>query len=114
VDAGDLRLPEARRHAYCADHSVDLLVELKKIETKGMNETARRTKQRCGKVFRHAIGLGHQVRDLTPYLRGLLEVPDVEHHAALTDPRQIGELLLDIDSYDGRFITRCALRFEPG
>ena len=91
----------------------DLLVELKKIEAKGMNETARRTKQRCGKVFRHAIGLGHKVRDLTPDLRGLLEAPDVEHHAALTDPRKVGELLLDIDSYDGRILTRCALRFEP-
>jgi integrase len=53
------------------------------------------------------------VRDLTPDLRGLLEAPDVEHHAALTDPRKVGELLLDIDSYDGRIITRCALRFEP-
>jgi integrase len=91
----------------------ELLVELKKIEAKGMNETARRTKQRCGKVFRHAIGLGHKVRDLTPDLRGLLEAPQVEHHAGLTDPRQVGELLLDIDGYTGRFVTRCALRFEP-
>ena len=91
----------------------DLLVELKKIEAKGLNETARRTKQRCGKVLRHAIGLGHAVRDLTPDLRGLLEAPQVEHHAALTDPRHIGELLLDIDSYDGRFITRSAPRLEP-
>jgi integrase len=91
----------------------ELLVELKKIEAKGMNETARRTKQRCGKVFRHAIGLGHKVRDLTPDLRGLLEAPQVEHHAALTDPRQVGQLLLDIDTYEGRVITGCALRLEP-
>ena len=88
----------------------ELLVELKKIEAKGLLETARRTKQRCGKVFRHAIGLGHDIRDITPDLRGLLEAPQVEHHAALNDPRKIGELLLDIDCYDGRFITRCALR----
>jgi integrase len=79
----------------------------------GMHETARRTKQRCGKVFRHAIGLGQQVRDITVDLRGLLEPPTVEHHAALTDPRQVGELLLDLDTYEGRFITRCALRLEP-
>ena len=91
----------------------ELLVELKKIEMKGLNETARRTKQRCGKVFRHAIGLGHPVRDITTDLRGLLEAPIVEHHAALTDPRQVGELLLDIDDYQGRFVTRCALRLEP-
>jgi hypothetical protein len=40
----------------------ELLVELKKIELKGLLETARRTKQRCGKVFRQGIGLGHPVR----------------------------------------------------
>jgi hypothetical protein len=33
-------------------------------------------------VFRHAIGLGHDVRDITPDLHGLLEAPQVEHHAA--------------------------------
>src|SRR3569833_409852 len=31
----------------------ELLTVLKKIETKGLLETARRTKQRCGQVFRH-------------------------------------------------------------
>lgn len=91
----------------------DLLVELKKIEAKGMYETARRTKQRFGKVLRHAVGLGHQVRDFTPDLRGLLEPPQSEHHAALTDPRHVGELLLDIDAYTGRFVTKCALRLNP-
>jgi integrase len=91
----------------------ELLVELKKIEAKGHLETARRTKQRCGQIFRHAIGLGHDIRDITPDLRGLLEAPQVEHHAALTDPRKVSELLLDIDRYEGRFISRCALRIEP-
>lgn len=79
-----------------------------------MNETARRAKQRCGKMIRHVIGLGHQVRDLTPDLRGLLEVPQVEHHAALTDPRQVGAVLLETEAYEGRFITGCALRLAPG
>jgi hypothetical protein len=68
----------------------ELLVELKKIEARGLNETARRTKQRCGKVFRHAIGLGHKVRDLTPDVRGLLEAPQVEHHAGLADRSSSG------------------------
>lgn len=37
--------------------SQELLAVLKKIETKGLLETARRTKQRCGQVFRHGIGI---------------------------------------------------------
>jgi hypothetical protein len=53
----------------------ELLVVLKKIETKGLLETARRTKQRCGQVFRHGIGLGYCPRDITIDMRGLLEAP---------------------------------------
>jgi integrase-like protein len=39
-----------------------LLVVLKKIESWGLNETARRTKQRYVQVFRHGIGLGRRAR----------------------------------------------------
>lgn len=91
----------------------ELLVELRKIEEKGLNETARRTKQRCGRIFRHGIGLGYPIRDITPDLRRLLEAPQVEHHAGLTDPRAVGELLLDFDGYTGKYVTRCALKFQP-
>jgi hypothetical protein len=36
--------------------SLQLFAVLKKIEAKGLLETARRTKQRRGQVFRHGIG----------------------------------------------------------
>jgi hypothetical protein len=36
----------------------ELLMVLKQIELKGLRHTARRAKQRCSRVFRHAIGLG--------------------------------------------------------
>jgi hypothetical protein len=72
-----------------------------------------RARSSCGAVFRHAIGLRHLVRDITVDLRGLLEPPTVEHHAAITDPKRAGELLLDIDDYSGRLVTRCALRLLP-
>jgi integrase len=40
-------------------------------------------------------------------------VPKEKHHASLTDPKQIGELLRAIDGYEGTFITKCALRLAP-
>ena len=89
------------------------MVVLKKIETKGLHETARRTKQRCGQVFRHGIGLGYAQRDITVDLRGLLEAPIVEHHASITDPAKVGALLRAIDGYTGRVATVCALRLTP-
>jgi len=90
-----------------------LLVELKKIEASGMHETARRTKQRCGKVFRHGIGLGVCKHDVSTDLRGLLEPPTVKHHASITEPRDIAPLLRAIDAYTGKLITRIALQLAP-
>jgi integrase len=91
----------------------ELLTTLKKIEEKGFYESARRAKQKCGQVFRHAVGLGFDCRDLTADLKGLLTPPVVKHHAALTDPAEIGELLLRIDGYTGRDATRLALQLAP-
>jgi integrase len=93
--------------------SQELLVVLMKIETQGLLETARRTKQRCGQVFRHGIGLGYCARDITVDLRGLLEAPTVEHHASITDPREVGGLLRAIEKYSGRRLTRLALTLSP-
>jgi integrase len=93
--------------------SQDLLVVLKKIETQGLLETARRTKQRCGQVFRHGIGLGYCTRDITLDLGGLLEPPIVEHYASITEPHQVGHLLRSIEAYSGRRLTQLALRLSP-
>ncbi len=35
------------------------------------------------------------------------------HFASITDPKAIGELLRDLDGYQGAFVTRCALRLSP-
>jgi integrase len=91
----------------------ELLAVLKKIETLGMLETARRTRQRCGQVFRHGIGLGYCSRDITVDLKGLLEAPIVEHHASITNPREVGGLLRAIEQYSGRELTRLALKLSP-
>jgi integrase len=90
----------------------ELLMVLKKIETAGMHESARRAKQRCGQVFRHAVGLGYPTRDITVDLRGLLEAPVVAHRAAIKDPAEVGVLLRAIEGYGGRQATRLALKLS--
>ena len=91
----------------------ELLTVLKKIEGDDMHESARRAKQRCGQVFRHAIGLGFATRDITLDLRGLLEAPIVTHRAAIKDPAKVGALLRALDRYSGREETRLALKLAP-
>lgn len=88
----------------------ELLMVLQQIELKGLRETARRAKQRCSRVFRHAIGLGYIERDITEDLRGLLEPPHVRHRPGITDPARLGELLRAIDGYTGREVVGLALK----
>jgi integrase len=90
--------------------SCELLRVLKLIELKGLRYTALRAKQRCSRVFRHAVGLGYVERDITTSLRGLLEPPRVRHRPGITDPRRLGELLYAIDRYAGREIIGIALK----
>jgi integrase len=90
-----------------------LLQTMRRIEARGAIETAHRALQACGQVFRYAIATGRAERDPTPDLRGALKPVLVEHMAAITDPKRVGELLRAIESYKGMPITRAALQLAP-
>jgi integrase len=49
-----------------------LLTNLRRIENRGAIETAHRTHQICGKIFRYAIATRHAERDTAADLRGAL------------------------------------------
>jgi hypothetical protein len=49
---------------------LELLNVFRRLEARGKHETAHRTKQRCGQVFRYAVATGRALRDLTQDLRG--------------------------------------------
>lgn len=91
----------------------ELLSVLRRIEERGAVETAHRAHQNCGQIFRYAIATGRAERDPSPDLRGALPAVKQTHHAAITDPKAIGELLRAIDGYQGYFVTKCALRLAP-
>ena len=91
----------------------EILFVLRKVEDRGRYETARRLRSVIGAVFRYAIATGRAVADPTYALRGALVSPSPAHHAALTDPDQVGELLRAIDGYDGQPVTHAALRLAP-
>jgi len=90
----------------------DLLMALRAIESRGTHETAHRTKQRCGQIFRFAVATGRATRDITVDLRGALAPVVSKNHAAITDPTKIGALLRAIDSYDGHRMTGIALKLS--
>lgn len=91
----------------------EILKLLRRIEDRGAYETAHRTKQRCGQIFRYAIATGRAKHDPTADLRGALTPVTVTHRAAITDPVQIGALLRAIDDYTGSFVVRTAMKLAP-
>lgn len=91
----------------------ELLSALRRIESRGAIETAHRILQTCGQVFRYAIATGRTERNTAADLRGALSPYRSKHHASITDPIQIGKLLRAMDSYEGHFITKCALKLAP-
>jgi integrase len=91
----------------------ELLAVLRRLERRGKHETAHRTKQRCGQVFRYAIATGRAMRDVSADLRGALAPVVTKNHAAIIEPRKIGALLRAIDSYIGHPPTQAALKLAP-
>src|SRR5207342_3877816 len=55
--------------------ALELLDALRKVEKRGVIETARRLRQTCGQVFRYAIATGRAKYDPSTALRGALGSP---------------------------------------
>ncbi len=91
----------------------DILKIIRRVESRGAPETARRIQTLIGQVFRYAVATGRAERDPTGDLKGALPQPLKKHHAAITDPKDVAPLLRAIDGYNGHFVVRCALRLAP-
>lgn len=91
----------------------EMLQLLKRVEARGVLETAHRILQYCGQIFRYAVITGRANQDVTAYLKGALKPVPRQHHASITDPRKVGQLLRDIDAYEGSFVVKCALKLLP-
>jgi integrase len=93
--------------------SPELLAVLRRIESRGVIESARRIKIICGQVFRYSVATGRAKYDPSASLKkDVLRTPETKHMASITDPKEIPALLRAIDSYQGSFIVKCALQFQ--
>jgi integrase len=91
----------------------DVLGALRLIEARGAIESAHKIKQLCGQVFRFAVASGLTDRDVTVDLRGALSAVPEAHYAAITEPKQAGELLRSIYAYSGHPYAVAALKLAP-
>lgn len=91
----------------------EVLGALRRIEAKGLHETAGRARAMVGAVSRYAIATGRSSGDPTQALRGALITPKVKHRATIIEPRGIGELMRAIDGYRGVPQVEAALKLLP-
>lgn len=91
----------------------EILAVLRRIESRGVIETAHRTKESCGQVFRFAIAEGKATSDPTRDLKGALRTPLSKNMAAITKPAELARLLRALDGYQGTLIVRTALALAP-
>ena len=90
-----------------------LLEVVKRVEKSGKLETAHRTLQTAGQVFRYAVQTGRAIRDVTADLKSALPPATVKHMAAFTEPKDVGDFLRSIEGYKGTFTVQCALKLAP-
>lgn len=91
----------------------DVLAALRKIEARGAVASAKRVNQYCGQVFRYAVATGSAERDVTQDLKGAFAKAPAKHFAAITDPKQAGDLMRSIYAYTGHPQVVAALKFSP-
>ena len=97
-----LLYPHIGKDAVSTLEPPEVLDVLRRIESRGRHETAHRCRALVGKVMRYAIATGRAQRDPAADLRDALASVTVDHHAAITKPARVGELLRAIDGYRGR------------
>ncbi|GAB5452306.1 MAG: tyrosine-type recombinase/integrase [Halioglobus sp.] len=92
----------------------ELLVALRRIEGRGANDIAHRAKQIAGQVFRYAVATGRAERDPSGDLKGALKPRrKKKHHAAITDPAEVGRLLVAMEGFQGTAVVKTALLLSP-
>lgn len=92
---------------------VELLAELRKVESKGHLEAARQVRAFASRVFCYGVATTRCKHDVAAPLVKALTTPTVTHRAAILDPVKVGGLLRSIDAFDGQITTKLALRLAP-
>ncbi|MDR1968026.1 MAG: integrase arm-type DNA-binding domain-containing protein [Burkholderiaceae bacterium] len=101
--------PWLGRRPIVAVEAPELLAVLRRMEARGIVETAHRVKDACGQVFRYGISTGVCTRNPAADLRDALKPVLTRHYPAIIAPQQVGVLLRAMLDYRGTPTVRAAL-----
>ena len=88
----------------------ELLDVIRKVEQRGVLETARRLRQSCGQIFRYAIVTGRAKHDPSTDLRGTFRARARKRGHKAMSRDELPHFLRALEAYDGDPRTRIALR----
>lgn len=91
----------------------ELLAELRKIEKRGVIDTARRARQIASQLFTYAIATGRAERNIANDLVGTLKTVPTKNRSAITDPVLLGKLLRDMEDSTSGIVVKTAMRLTP-
>jgi integrase len=89
----------------------EILTMLRRVEDRGAIETAKRLKQCVGSIFDFAIAEGNAKLNPAASVGAALQPNKKKRHHPTIKPAEVPELLRRIDTYDGEYLTRIALKF---
>lgn len=90
----------------------EVLSTLRRIEARGAIDTTHRVKSILDNVFRFAIATGRATRNPAADVGVALQTTVKGHHPAITDAQRFGQMMRDIETYTGSYITRAALKIS--
>ena len=90
-----------------------LLEVCRRIEDRGVIETAHRALQDSSQVFAYAMATDKIDRNPAAKLKTVLRQPEPKNFSAITDPARFGQLLRACDKYAATPVVRAALRLAP-
>jgi integrase len=88
-----------------------LLEVIRKVESRGAIEMAKRIKNYCSEIFMYGIAEGKCRRDPAADIRRALRKPRPKKHRAAVSPSEFPALVVQMHAYDGDALTKLALLF---
>jgi len=93
--------------------SPDVFAIVRPLIIKKQLETAHRVRADISAVYAYSIAHGFTDYDPAQAVGAQIPAQKVKHNAAITEPKEVGQLLRDIVHYQGTFIVQCALKLSP-
>lgn len=91
----------------------ELLKVIRKVESRGALSVAERVRITAGGVWQFAVAGGFAKRDVSLDIKKALKKRIKRNHPAITDPKELAELLRASDAYKGGPVVRAALAVAP-